>query len=203
MAMADQGLHRVGSLPSNPADLASNQAQYLAAAVVTNATPKIAPKHLHGCQTANPQTTGPAVIAEFVPGRARHQPVIPGAIERKTIMPVGLRLRLLHPGQRGCAAFKRQEQSGPRSGKSPGWFLQMPAPRSGEGPKRTPGRANFASLNGAGVPPCSHSPVCDPALMATPPFRGALARVQWRQTLGYTFLLIPSASLPGRQWALS
>src|ERR1700743_2807677 len=77
-----------------------------------------------------------------------------------------------------------QEQSGPPSGKSPGWFLQMPAP--GEGSKRRSGRANFASLNGAGVPSCSHSPVCDPANGGSAD-RGALARVQWRQTLGYTF----------------
>ncbi len=85
-----------------------------------------------------------------------------------------------------AAPLSAQEQSGSPSGKSPGWFLQRPAPRSGESSKRTPGRANFASLNGAGVPPCSRSPVCDPANGGSAD-RGALARVQWRQTLGYTF----------------
>src|SRR6202042_1827810 len=55
-----------------------------------------------------------------------------------------------------------QEDSGPPAGKSPGWFLQKPAPRPA-GSARQKGRANFASLNGAGVPACTHSPVCDPA----------------------------------------
>jgi len=80
------------------------------------------------------------------------------------------------------AVLDAQEKSGPPTAKSPGWFLQKPAP----GPRRPQGRANFASLNDAGVPPCSHSPVCDPANGGSAD-RGALARVQWRQTMGYTF----------------
>ncbi len=78
-----------------------------------------------------------------------------------------------------------QEKSGPPTARSPGWFLQEPAPRSPTAP-RPQGRANFASLNDAGIPPCSHSPVCDPANGGSAD-RGALARVQWRQTMGYTF----------------
>jgi len=78
-----------------------------------------------------------------------------------------------------------QEKSGPATAKSPGWFLQEPAPRA-PGAPRPQGRANFASLNKAGVPPCSHSPVCDPANGGSAD-RGALARVQWRQTMGYSF----------------
>jgi sugar lactone lactonase YvrE len=77
-----------------------------------------------------------------------------------------------------------QEKSGPATGKSPGWFLQEPA-RATASP-RAVGRANFASLNSAGVPSCSHSPVCDPANGGSAD-RGALSRVQWRQTLGYSF----------------
>src|SRR5689334_13090063 len=77
-----------------------------------------------------------------------------------------------------------QEKSGPATAKSPGWFLQEPAPRA-PGAPRPQGRANFASLNKAGVPPCSHSPVCDPANGGSAD-RGALARVQWRQTMGYS-----------------
>src|SRR3569833_1312666 len=76
-----------------------------------------------------------------------------------------------------------QEKSGPPTAKSPGWFLQEPASPAGARPG---GRANFASLNGAGIPPCSHSPVCDPAHGGSAD-RGALARVQWRQTMGYAF----------------
>jgi len=78
-----------------------------------------------------------------------------------------------------------QETSGPATARSPGWFLQMPAPRLA-GKPAPKGRSNFASLNGAGVPACTHSPVCDPANGGSAD-RGALARVQWRQTMGYTF----------------
>ena len=81
------------------------------------------------------------------------------------------------------AALHAQERSGPPAPKSPGWFLQEPAQRPSAVSRR---RANFASLNRAGVPPCSHSPVCDPANGGSAD-RGALARVQWRQTMGYTF----------------
>jgi DNA-binding beta-propeller fold protein YncE len=78
-----------------------------------------------------------------------------------------------------------QEESGPPTGRSPAWFLQEPALRPANA-GRPPNRANFAALNGAGVPPCSHSPICDPANGGSAN-RGALARVEWRQTMGYTF----------------
>ena len=77
-----------------------------------------------------------------------------------------------------------QEKSGPPAGRSPGWFLQEPAPAAAS--PRPKGRANFAALNTAGVPACSHSPVCGPAHGGSAD-RGALARVQWRQTMGYAF----------------
>jgi hypothetical protein len=79
-----------------------------------------------------------------------------------------------------------QEESGPPQGKSPGWFLEKPAPRPTDVVARARKRSNFASLNNAGVPPCTHSPVCDPANGGSAD-RGGLARVQWRQTMGYTF----------------
>jgi streptogramin lyase len=82
------------------------------------------------------------------------------------------------------ALLDAQEKSGPPTARSPGWFLQEPARRAA--PRAPQGRANFASLNDAGIPPCSHSPVCDPAHGGSAD-RGALARVQWRQTMGYTF----------------
>jgi hypothetical protein len=84
------------------------------------------------------------------------------------------------------ATLGAQEESGPPAGNSPGWFLQEPAPRPADAVRRAHSRANFASLNGAGVPPCSHSAVCDPANGGSAD-RGALARVQWRQTMSYTY----------------
>jgi hypothetical protein len=83
------------------------------------------------------------------------------------------------------ATLTAQEESGPPAGNSPGWFLQEPAPSPNDSP-RAQGRANFAALNSAGVPPCSNSPVCDPQNGGSAD-RGALARVQWRQTMGYSF----------------
>jgi DNA-binding beta-propeller fold protein YncE len=79
-----------------------------------------------------------------------------------------------------------QDQSGPPEGKSPGWFLEMPTPRPPDVVARARVRSNFAALNSAGVPPCSHSVICDPAHGGSAD-RGGLARVQWRQTMGYTF----------------
>jgi DNA-binding beta-propeller fold protein YncE len=82
--------------------------------------------------------------------------------------------------------LQAQEKSGPATGKSPGWFLQGPQPARATAAPRVAGRANFASLNGSGVPGCSHSTVCDPANGGSAD-RAALARVQWRQTMGYAF----------------
>ena len=83
-----------------------------------------------------------------------------------------------------ATALQAQEDSGPPAGRSPGWFLQKPDLPAGA--PRPQGRANYAGMNGAGVPACSHSPVCDPEHGGSAD-RGLLARVQWRQTMGYTF----------------
>lgn len=44
-----------------------------------------------------------------------------------------------------------------------------------------------AAAASGGVPPCSHSPVCDGHLGVSPGGRQQLQRVEWKQTLGYTF----------------
>ena len=45
-----------------------------------------------------------------------------------------------------------------------------------------------AAAASGGVPPCSHSPVCDGHLGVSPGGRQQLQRVEWKQTLGYTFI---------------
>ena len=45
-------------------------------------------------------------------------------------------------------------------------------------------KRDLASLAPSSVPPCSHSPVCDNLLGPT---REQLQRVQWRQTMGYSY----------------
>lgn len=84
------------------------------------------------------------------------------------------------------ATLSAQDESAPPTGNSPGWFLQEPAPGPANVAARSQGRANFAAMNGAGIPPCSNSPVCDPKNGGSAD-RGALARVQWRQTMGYNY----------------
>ena len=76
----------------------------------------------------------------------------------------------------------------------PGWFLQGSAPDPGGrlvvgpggrviGAPAGAGRGTAAPVAGA-VPPCSHSPVCGNRLGGA---RSALQRVQWRQTMGFTY----------------
>ena len=99
---------------------------------------------------------------------------------------------------------------GPAAGETPAWFLQGSFPDPGGrtivepgGKVTVPARAGGAGARGAGiggggrgapargaapvaggVPPCSHSPLCG-RRGGTP--RQSLQRVQWKQTLGYTF----------------
>src|SRR4030095_1473076 len=86
---------------------------------------------------------------------------------------------------------------GPAEGGSPAWFLQGSFPDPGGNtvvdadgrvtvPARTAGAARGAAA-APSLPPtpaCSRSPVC--GNRATPG-RQSLQRVQWEQTLGYTF----------------
>src|SRR5947207_5520663 len=101
---------------------------------------------------------------------------------------------------------------GPAVGETPGWFLQgsFPDPtgrtivepggrvtvpaREGRAGGRGAGAAGAGGRGGGGrgaaaaatggIPGCSHSPLCGHR-GGTP--RGSLQRVQWKQTMGYTF----------------
>src|SRR5213594_1005128 len=97
------------------------------------------------------------------------------------------------------AAFAQTQPStrGPAEGGSPAWFLQGSFPDPGGNTVVTPdGRVSVPPRDGAArpdpatasslprTPACSRSPVCGNRLT---PGRQALQRVQWEQTLGYTF----------------
>src|SRR5687768_15689181 len=97
----------------------------------------------------------------------------------------------------GTLAWSQSQspREGPAAGETPAWFLQgsfpdpggrtivdpgghvTVPPRSGRG---SPGAAPAAG----GTPACSRSPLCGNRLGRT---RQSLQRVQWKQTLGYTF----------------
>ncbi|HEV8212066.1 MAG TPA: hypothetical protein VGP77_18215 [Vicinamibacterales bacterium] len=77
----------------------------------------------------------------------------------------------------------------------PGWFLQGSAPDPGGrlvvgpggrviGAPAGAGRGTMAAPVAGAVPPCSHSPVCGNRLGGA---RSALQRVQWQQTMGFTY----------------
>jgi hypothetical protein len=107
----------------------------------------------------------------------------------------------------GTPAFSRTEPpaEGPAVGGTPAWFLQGSFPDPGgrtvvePGGQVTvcPGRTSdklpalcpkaVAALPvpvAGGTPGCNHSPLCGHRLG---PGRGTLQRVEWKQTLGYTF----------------
>src|SRR5215467_4177603 len=88
---------------------------------------------------------------------------------------------------------------GPADGGSPAWFLQGSFPDPGGNtivdaaghvtvPPRTGGATTLATTTPvASLPPtpaCGRSPVCGNRVT---PGRQTLQRVQWEQTLGYTF----------------
>jgi hypothetical protein len=97
----------------------------------------------------------------------------------------------------------RPPTEGPAAGTTPAWFLQgsfpdptgravvepgghvtIP-PRAGSGRQGEPAAATTTPPPVAGgTPACSRSPVCGNRLGRT---RQSLQRVQWRQTMGYTF----------------
>ena len=77
----------------------------------------------------------------------------------------------------------------------PGWFLQGSAPDPGGrlvvgpggrviGAPAGAGRGTTAAPAAGAVPPCSHSPLCGNRLGGA---RSALQRVEWRQTMGFTY----------------
>jgi DNA-binding beta-propeller fold protein YncE len=92
---------------------------------------------------------------------------------------------------------------GPAVGDTPAWFLQgscpdptgrtivepggkvtVPPREAGAGRGAGAAARGMAPPAGAGVPPCSRSPLCG-RRGGTP--RQSLQRVQWKQTMGYTF----------------
>ncbi len=83
---------------------------------------------------------------------------------------------------------------GPAVGETPAWFLQGSFPDPGGrtvvdpgGHVTVPPRAGSGALGAppvGGTPACGHSPLCGNRLGRA---RQALQRVQWKQTLGYTF----------------
>src|SRR5262245_1323278 len=101
----------------------------------------------------------------------------------------------------GMLAQTQPATRGPAEGGSPAWFLQGSFPDPGgntivdpDGHVTIPPRGGGASRPAAttastapALPPtpaCGRSPVCGNRLT---PGRQALQRVQWEQTLGYTF----------------
>src|ERR1700761_8710238 len=72
----------------------------------------------------------------------------------------------------------------------PGWILQATTPDPSGKLQVGPGgkvlvdapKNNYPMTSGS--PSCSHSPVCDNPLGGK---RGDLQRVEWKQTMGYTF----------------
>src|SRR5262245_61795839 len=98
----------------------------------------------------------------------------------------------------GAVAQTQPATHGPSEGGSPAWFLQGSFPDPGGNtvvdpngnvtvPPRTEGAAGPAAATAPALPrtpACSRSPVCENRLT---PGRQALQRVQWEQTLGYTF----------------
>ena len=107
----------------------------------------------------------------------------------------------------GAFAQTQPPTHGPAEGGSPGWFLQGsfpdPVGNTSVAPDgrvtvlpRTGGSTQPAPATAATLPRlpvCSHSPVCGNRLT---PGRQSLQRVQWEQSLGYTFTY-PYALPPG------
>ncbi len=99
------------------------------------------------------------------------------------------------------ASQSKPPTEGPAVGDTPAWFLQgsfpdptgrtivdakgnvTVPPRAG-GPGRGAGPASESGSPVVQVPPCRRSPLCG-RRGGTP--RGSLQRVQWKQTMGYTF----------------
>ena len=107
-------------------------------------------------------------------------------------------------------AQSRPPTEGPAVDGSPAWFLQgsfpdptgrtivdasghVTIPPRGGGPSAPPNAAAPASALAVDTPPCRRSPLCGNRLGRT---RQSLQRVQWKQTMGYTFTY-PYALPPG------
>src|SRR5438093_10988608 len=95
----------------------------------------------------------------------------------------------------GTLALSRVQPptEGPAVGKTPAWFLQGSFPDPGgrtvvdaNGHVTVPARSGPGGPGAAAgeTPACSHSPLCGNRLGRA---RQSLQRVQWKQTMGYTF----------------
>src|SRR5262245_48164651 len=108
-------------------------------------------------------------------------------------------------GARPGVSQTQPPKEGPAVGSTPAWFLQgsfpdptgrtivdgngsvTVPPREGRGGRGAPGAAATAAPAAAAAgetPPCRRSPLCGNRLG---PSRQSLQRVQWKQTMGYTF----------------
>jgi sugar lactone lactonase YvrE len=86
-----------------------------------------------------------------------------------------------------ASAASAQPSSGPAANGSPGWFLQTPPPpRNAGNPMAIRTQPSTTPNNKAGVPLCVKSTVCD-SVFSGLANRGLVPRVQWRQTMGYSF----------------
>ena len=86
-----------------------------------------------------------------------------------------------------ASAAVAQPTSGPAANGSPGWFLQTPPPpRNPANPMSIRTQPATTPNNKAGVPLCVKATVCDSIFVGLAN-RGLVPRVQWRQTMGYTF----------------
>ena len=85
------------------------------------------------------------------------------------------------------SAALAQPTSGPAANGTPAWFLQIPPPpRPPAAPAVRRPQPVTTPNNKAGVPLCIHSTICDPEHGGSSN-RGQLQRVQWKQTIGYSF----------------
>jgi len=100
-----------------------------------------------------------------------------------------IRLGLVALGIGATATLAFSQSNRPETSKRPGWFLQGSAPDPGGRLIVGPGgriigdRGRGSSLAG-NVPACSRSPLCGNPRGGP---RSALQRVQWEQTMGYSY----------------
>ncbi len=85
-----------------------------------------------------------------------------------------------------ASAVAAQPTSGPAANGSPGWFLQVPPPPRIANPLAYRTQPATTPNNKANVPLCVKATVCDSIFVGLAN-RNMVPRVQWRQTLGYTF----------------
>jgi hypothetical protein len=135
-------------------------------------------------------------------------------MKRRTFAGVAVLVLGVMLGARSGVSQTQPPKEGPAAGATPAWFLQgsfpdptgrtivdangtvTVPPREGRGGRGAAGNSTAAAppATAAGeTPPCRRSPLCGNRLGRA---RQSLQRVQWKQTLGYTFTY-PYALPPG------